>query len=173
MINGQNIPYKQWEDRVALLCAREGAEFDTQYAWGSHYNAGETPLQAVRSFIDHKGPPKHTQEVALKATGREPRVTEDMIMAKVVGTSFSLVPERDGTSMMCIIIMRNGWKHRGFSDMVSESGYDPEISQAQALRDALKEATKYEAYLLKEELYRQGLGRIAQSSVGIEHQKSS
>lgn len=80
-----------------------------------------------------------------------PRVTEDSIKERI-GQVYYL---QQGTTTICTILMKNGFKFIGHSTPASPDNYDSLIGQRYAYENAFKQIWSHEGYLLRERLYEQ------------------
>lgn len=85
-----------------------------------------------------------------------PRVTESMILNRVVKKTWTKMPS--GRTLVCEITMVNGFTHRGESSMVADAGFDLEMARKRSLVSAIQAAWPFEAYRLREEAYREKEG---------------
>lgn len=88
------------------------------------------------------------KRVAAHAT--KPRVTLDMLKRKIVGEEFIV---HDGILTICVLKMQNGFYLVGTSAPASPENFSAQIGADLAKEDALRQAWRYEGYLLRERLY--------------------
>lgn len=80
-----------------------------------------------------------------------PRVTEEMIDAKVAGAK-SIEYLRSDTMTICVITLVSGFKLTGESACVDPANYDEQIGKSIAFRNAKDRLWALEGYLLAEKL---------------------
>lgn len=96
-------------------------------------------------------------EVALQVLAdnlQVPKVTENMVLSKVIKKTFTVMPGR--RTVVCEITMQNGFTHRGEASMLVD-GSDYEMGKVRSLMKAVQAAWPFEAYLVREQLYQQSL----------------
>lgn len=86
---------------------------------------------------------------AIVATKVHPRVTEESIKAKIATVKYTLV---EGTGMLCVITMKNGWISTGFSAPADARNFDFEVGQRYAYDNAFKPLWQLEGYLLRNQI---------------------
>lgn len=77
-----------------------------------------------------------------------PRVTEESIKGKIEDVRYSY----HGTTTICIITMKNGFKFMGSSTPASQANYESEIGERYAYENAFRQIWSHEGYLLREKL---------------------
>ena len=90
---------------------------------------------------------KKIQEKGLNA----PRLTPEDIKKKIVDVTYTNLPS--GKSVICEIILENGFSVRGESSCVSKDNFDQEIGNEIAYDNALEKIWQIEGYLLQEKVY--------------------
>ena len=94
-------------------------------------------------------------ERELQAKGKTaPRVTSEMVDKIIVGEQYYTFP---GTTFtVCLLTLENGFSVHGTSAAASPENYDKEIGDRIARENARDEIWKLEAYLLREQLSKEG-----------------
>lgn len=88
---------------------------------------------------------------AIVATKTAPRVTEELIKAKIASVEYHWVGE-DYTGTICVITMKNGFITTGFSKSADPRNHDEEVGKRYAYDNAFKPLWQLEGYLLCETL---------------------
>jgi hypothetical protein len=81
-------------------------------------------------------------------TAVHPRVTEDSIKAKIADVKYFF----HGTTTICLITMKNGFRFIGSSTPASANNYDSKIGERYAYDNAFRQIWTHEGYLLREKL---------------------
>ena len=89
------------------------------------------------------------QDLGLNA----PRVTPEIVDSKIVGESYTTLPS--GKTLVCELILQNGFSVRGHSSVVSPENFNEQIGIEVSRRDAREKIWELEAYLLQERLYQE------------------
>ncbi len=92
---------------------------------------------------------KQIQEKGLNA----PRLSPEKIDSKIASFSYCILPS--GKSIVCEILLTNGFTVRGDSAVVSKENFNKEIGKEIAYQNARKKIWELEAYLLQEKLYQE------------------
>lgn len=82
-----------------------------------------------------------------------PRLNPKLIDSKIVSRTFTILPS--GKSMICEILLKNGFSVRGESSVVSKENFNQEIGEKLSFEDARKKIWGFEAYLLQEKLHQE------------------
>lgn len=100
-------------------------------------------------------------------TKMAPRVTEEIIKAKIAEVSYFVVRnEADPNSSIttvCFIIMRNGFRFVGHATPASPENFDEEVGRRYAYDNAFKQIWSHEGYLLREILWNRDMTMAAAS----------
>lgn len=80
-----------------------------------------------------------------------PRLTPDCIDAAIQSKSFTLLPS--SKSMICELVLVNGFSVEGVSSCVSAENFDQEIGQEISFKNAREKIWELEGYLLQQKLY--------------------
>lgn len=94
------------------------------------------------------------QELRLTA----PRVTNDHIDNCIVSETYTILPS--GKTMVCELMLKNGYGVTGESSVVSKANFNEEIGRMISRKNARDKIWMLEGYLLQESLYQQALKRI-------------
>ncbi len=84
-----------------------------------------------------------------------PQLTSADISAKVVGSTYTVLP--DGRTTICQLTLTNGFTVIGKSACVCKENFNTAIGEKYAFEDAVNKVWELEGYLLAEKLYREGL----------------
>jgi hypothetical protein len=90
------------------------------------------------------------QEIQAKGLSA-PRLTPELIESVIQSESYTILPS--GKSMICELILRNGYSIRGESSVVSKENFDEEIGRKVAREDAKRKIWQLEGYLLQQKLW--------------------
>lgn len=90
------------------------------------------------------------KEIVLKGL-TAPRVTLSDINKKVKSESYTILPS--GKTLVCEIILENGFGVRGEASVVDPRNFDMEIGKTISRNDAVSKIWVLEGYLLQERLY--------------------
>lgn len=100
---------------------------------------------------------KHDDELEqeIQAKGKTgPRVTPDHVDAKIKGEQYYTFP---GTTFtVCLLTLENGFTVSGTSACADPANYDKELGDKIARENARDQIWKLEAYLLREQLSKEG-----------------
>lgn len=77
-----------------------------------------------------------------------PRVTEESIREKIANVNYWF----HGTTTICLITMKNGFRFIGSSTPASAENYDSKIGERYAYDNAFRQIWTHEGYLLREAL---------------------
>lgn len=80
-----------------------------------------------------------------------PRVTPEMVYATIVSKSFTALPS--GKSMVCEIVLEDGWVCHGIATVVSKENYKTDIAEGISYEKARSEAFKHTASILQFKLF--------------------
>lgn len=80
-----------------------------------------------------------------------PRLTPDMISAKIVGKQFQVMGSTCLT--VCVLTLENGFTVSGTSACASPENFNKEIGETIAFENARNEIWVLEGYLLKQRLF--------------------
>ena len=94
------------------------------------------------------------QELRLTA----PRITNDHIDNCIVSETYTVLPS--GKTMVCELMLKNGYGVTGESSVVSKANFNEEIGKTISRKNARDKIWMLEGYLLQESLYQQALKRI-------------
>ena len=94
------------------------------------------------------------QELRLTA----PRITNDHIDSCIVSEAYSVLPS--GKTMVCELMLKNGYGVTGESSVVSKANFNEEIGKTISRKNAKDKIWMLEGYLLQESLYQQALKRF-------------
>lgn len=182
---------EQWYSELTQIASRYGtaglpAQADIQALFEAGFNAQESydqlyppapvtlqqeSTQAAVQLPYHEGMTGAQADALILAQSIEtPRVTEQDILNKIIDKTFTLMPS--GRTIICEITMTNGFTFQGKCTPVVVDEKSTLIAQAKALVDAVHNAWPYYGFLLREELYRAELARVAKQSLGIAYQAS-
>lgn len=82
-------------------------------------------------------------------TAKHPRVTKDSIEAKIADATYLLL----GTTTVCVIELRNGFKVFGHSTPASPENFNADVGASYAYDNAFRQLWPLEGYLLRERLW--------------------
>jgi hypothetical protein len=82
-----------------------------------------------------------------------PRLTPKHIDEVIVSESFTLLPS--GKTMICELVLQNGFSVRGESSVVDKTNFDEEIGKKISREDARDKIWILEGYLLQERLHQE------------------
>ncbi len=81
----------------------------------------------------------------------ETKLSLEGIKSKIVNHTFTTLPS--GKTIVCEIILKNGFSVRGESSVVDISNFVQEIGEKMAYKDAVSKIWLVEGYLLQEKLF--------------------
>ena len=91
-------------------------------------------------------------EQAIQAKGlNAPRLTPESIDSVIESESYVVLPS--GKSMICELMLRNGYSVRGESSVVSKENFDVEIGKKISRENARNQIWQLEGYLLQQKLW--------------------
>ena len=90
------------------------------------------------------------QEIQAKGLSA-PRLTPGLIDSVILSESYVVLPS--GKSMICELMLRNGYSVRGESSVVSKENFDVEIGKKISRENARNQIWQLEGYLLQQKLW--------------------
>ena len=86
-----------------------------------------------------------------------PTVTMGGILAKIRKSEYLILP--DGRTTLCMLTLENGYTIRGESSCVSIENFNVALGEKYAYENAVEKIWPLEGYLLRENLWKNQLGR--------------
>ena len=80
-----------------------------------------------------------------------PRLSPELIDSVIESESYVVLPS--GKSMICELMLRNGYSVRGESSVVSKANFDVEIGKKISRENARNQIWQLEGYLLQQKLW--------------------
>ena len=87
-----------------------------------------------------------------------PRIANDHIDNCIVSETYTVLPS--GKTMVCELVLKNGYGVTGESSVVSKANFNEEIGKTISRKNARDKIWMLEGYLLQESLNQQALKRI-------------
>lgn len=87
-----------------------------------------------------------------------PRLNPGLINSKICDHTFTVLPS--GKSMICEILLENGFSVRGESSTVSKENFNQEIGEEISFKDAKSKIWGFEGYLLQQREYEKNQKKV-------------
>lgn len=136
-------------DKIKMYFEQQYSPEDT---FDALYNRGAVTItQPGTELTQDSKPSDHLKQVL--ESPEYPHMTEQDVIARIYSKEFSLTPS--GAMVLCELTMKNRWRFVGKWAPLSGENFDVEKGKSRALTDAIRQAWDFEAYLRKEQMYRE------------------
>lgn len=116
------------------------------------FNRGVVTLEQTGTQLSTSDKPSDMLRQVLDSP-EYPHMTEQDVIARIHTKEFMYSPS--GGMVLCELTMKNRWRFIGKWAPLSGENFEVEKGKTRALTDAIRQAWDFEAYLRKEEMYRQ------------------
>lgn len=119
------------------------------------------PLPTLRPMpLEEASPPFLPEEILLEKEIQDkglnaPRLTPEQIDAVILGKTFTVLPS--GKTMVCELILKNGFSVRGEASVVSRENFNQEIGEKISFKNARDKVWELEGYLLQQQTWENSL----------------
>lgn len=171
------MDFKTWYDELTQYAAERGATIPEQRALARYWREKRSIQDTYEAiFATEQTIEPESQKVSTTVNSNAvsyartagPTVSERDVIARIASVDYSLSPT--GNTIICEMVMVNGWGFIGMSTPVSPDNFDLNKGRSNARQDCIKQATLMEAYLLKERIYQDYVAAQAAGTIGITDQ---
>jgi hypothetical protein len=145
-LRGWDLPSNENGDDTGYMIADiEGADNCTELGL-----KGYISWMTSEEFDRRTGNSKSTEQMIQDANLEAPRLTPDLVNAKIAKTEFHILTD---VLTMCVLTLQNGFTVTGESACASPENFNKEIGEKIAKENATEKIWALEGYLLKQRIY--------------------